>query len=160
MLPPGFEREKRRAPVLSRCKRLSRIVSYARLALTGLLRIAVRFTWMARIPARRFLSDFPARNEAFLMWFVRIFRMPRNRGVNHHATQVQAFATCAGFQLLYFKSQRRVSLLAAIQLSTSLPTIGTSTTVTNAPPETSAAPKQRTFGVPQLIAAMLKSGGP
>src|SRR5260370_19594803 len=37
--------------------------------------------------------------------------------------------------------------------------MGTSTTVTNAPPETSTEPKQRTFGVPQLIAAMLKSGG-
>src|SRR6202007_495695 len=37
--------------------------------------------------------------------------------------------------------------------------MGTSTTVTNAPPEASTEPKQRTFGVPQLIAAMLKSGG-
>ncbi len=37
--------------------------------------------------------------------------------------------------------------------------MGSTTTVTNAPPETSAEPKQRTFGVPQLIAAMLKSGG-
>ncbi len=37
--------------------------------------------------------------------------------------------------------------------------MGSTTTVTNAPPETSAEPKQRTFCVPQLIAAMLKSGG-
>jgi twitching motility protein PilT len=38
-------------------------------------------------------------------------------------------------------------------------TMGSTTTVTNALPDTSAEPKQRTFGVPQLIAAMLKSGG-
>ena len=38
--------------------------------------------------------------------------------------------------------------------------MGTTTTVINAPLETpSAESKQRTFGVPQLIAAMLKSGG-
>ena len=37
--------------------------------------------------------------------------------------------------------------------------MGTATIVTNAPSELSAEPKTRTFGVPQLIAAMLKSGG-
>jgi len=37
--------------------------------------------------------------------------------------------------------------------------MGTPTTVANAAPESSVEPKQRTFGVPQLIAAMLKSGG-
>jgi hypothetical protein len=38
--------------------------------------------------------------------------------------------------------------------------MGTTTTVIKAPLETpSAESKQRTFGVPQLIAAMLKSGG-
>src|SRR5256885_1048838 len=37
--------------------------------------------------------------------------------------------------------------------------MGTPTTVVSAAPEASAKPKQRTFGVPQLIAAMLKSGG-
>ena len=37
--------------------------------------------------------------------------------------------------------------------------MGTATTVTNGTSETSAEPKRRTFGVPQLIAAMLKSGG-
>ena len=37
--------------------------------------------------------------------------------------------------------------------------MGTPTTVVNAAPDPPAEPKQRTFGVPQLIAAMLKSGG-
>ena len=37
--------------------------------------------------------------------------------------------------------------------------MGTPTTVVNAAPESSSEPKQRTFGVPQLISAMLKSGG-
>jgi twitching motility protein PilT len=37
--------------------------------------------------------------------------------------------------------------------------MGSIPAVTNAPSDTSAEPKQRTFGVPQLIAAMLKSGG-
>ncbi len=36
--------------------------------------------------------------------------------------------------------------------------MGTTTTVTTAPPEVAAEAKQRTAGVPQLIAAMLKSG--
>jgi twitching motility protein PilT len=36
--------------------------------------------------------------------------------------------------------------------------MGTPLTVTTAAPETTAEPKQRTFGVPQLITAMLKSG--
>jgi len=34
--------------------------------------------------------------------------------------------------------------------------MGTPTTVVNAAPESPAEPKQRTFGVPQLITAMLK----
>ena len=37
--------------------------------------------------------------------------------------------------------------------------MGSATTVTNVPPDSSAEAKQRPFGVPQLIAAMLKSGG-
>src|SRR4029077_10476052 len=44
-------------------------------------------------------------------------------------------------------------------LATSQATMGTPTTVTPTAPDSSAEPKQRTFGVPQLIAAMLKSGG-
>ena len=37
--------------------------------------------------------------------------------------------------------------------------MGTTTTVPNSVPETTSGPKQRTLGVPQLITAMLKSGG-
>jgi len=43
--------------------------------------------------------------------------------------------------------------------STIQQTMGTPTTVVNAASESPAEPKQRAFGVPQLIAAMLKSGG-
>ena len=49
--------------------------------------------------------------------------------------------------------------LAISQLPTGQQTMGTATTLTNGTSETSAEPKRRTFGVPQLIAAMLKSGG-
>src|SRR5580765_8919542 len=36
--------------------------------------------------------------------------------------------------------------------------MGTTTVVVNPPPEAPAEPKQKTFGVPQLITAMLRSG--
>src|SRR6267378_2057064 len=50
------------------------------------------------------------------------------------------------------------SQLSHVYLHTSQQIMGTPTTVVNAAPE-AAEPKQKTFGVPQLIAAMLKSGG-
>src|SRR5258708_40049818 len=48
--------------------------------------------------------------------------------------------------------------LSHVHLLTSQQIMGTPTTVVNAAPE-AAEPKQKTFGVPQLITAMLKSGG-
>src|SRR2546421_1664141 len=57
------------------------------------------------------------------------------------------------------RKSRRVFGLAAIHLSTSFLIMGTSTTIVNAPPESSAESKQRAAGIPQLIGAMLKSGG-
>src|SRR5258708_9098607 len=48
--------------------------------------------------------------------------------------------------------------LSHVHLLTSQQIMGTPTTVVNAVPE-AAEPKQKTFGVPQLITAMLKSGG-